>query len=154
MKVEKNKILLLPFILIIIIPFCNIKSQDSLCSVNVKLFSLTMQVDIPCGYNKQIFNYDEGIFVSFTYPDTSNITFFEGSNIRTPLLHKDDGYIPQNMYIDSLLRRKISEGYQTGNFWREDIYINFIVYYKNVLPDKVIKFNAILNTISACRKKE
>lgn len=108
-------------------------------------------VKLPDKYKKNIFNYDEGIFIDYMLENGAIITLFSGSNQRLPLLSLERGYIPTVKYNKN--SRKTSLGILNGKFWREDNYKYFTVLYDNVRPFERSIFDSILDSLAIISEK-
>jgi hypothetical protein len=145
MKVEKmtkiimTSVIWMPLSLII-------EAQNKTYHIEEDLISIRIEMQLPCNYHKDKFNYDEGVFISYTYSDSSCITVFEGSMVRLPLLNIKDGFILERS--DTVQNRISYHGNINEKYWREDAYKNVRIYYKNVHLDNKYIFDEILDSLN------
>lgn len=137
------------FILIYIIltNFTFICTIDNLCKFKETLISETVEMDLRCGYKQNKFNYEEGVFISFSYRDSSSIVIFDGVNVKFPILSKENGYIPCE--IDTVNNFIKITGSKDGLYWREDVHTNRVrVFYINVPDDKRNLYDELLDSFN------
>ena len=94
-------------------------SQETKCKFEEKLISGNISIDLPCKYRKNITSYEEGYFISFTFPDTLGITIFDGTMAGVPILQDNQGYIVTQ--TDTVNNKIKTIGIKDGNYWREDL---------------------------------
>ena len=118
---KRNNILLL----VIALLFSNclwVNAQEysdiSMCIEVDTLSTSSIRIELPCGYKKRIYNYEEGKFIDYFYNDGSIITLFKGALQKTPLLANNEYYITNR--IDTLNNKVIIRGTMNGKVWRED----------------------------------
>jgi hypothetical protein len=144
MKTEKeNKIIIL--LSLFILCALSVYAQNS-CIDEEKFISFNVKICLPCNYKKNIFNYEEGKFIDYIYPDSSMITVFAGAMQKLPLLSQDLGYYSQS--VDTLNDRIINRGIKDNKYWREDaIDKGLRVVYMNVSCDKLLTYDRIIDSL-------
>ncbi len=136
----------------ILVSNISIRAQEKLYSIEENLISKKIKICIPNNYNKDTFNYDEGVYISYTYRDLSNITIFEGSMVRLPLLNENEGFVIEK--TDTIQSKISYTGNLNNKYWREDAYKTIRVYYKNVNEEKKYLFDLILDSLCFCSMKD
>lgn len=121
---------------------CN---NTPLCVEVDTLSALLIRIELPCGYKKSIYNYEEGKFIDYSYKDGSIITLFKGALQKMPLLSNDQCYIIDK--TDTLSNKTIIRGTRNDKFWREDSFEGVRVYYENVPIDKMDLFDKVLDNL-------
>lgn len=82
MIIKRNDLLLLGIILLLSSSlWINAQKYNNiLVCVEVDTFSTSLiRIELPCGYKKSIYNYEEGKFIDYSYKDSSIITLFKGA---------------------------------------------------------------------------
>jgi|GEM_PF-3117574 len=107
----------------------------------------SVKIELGAGCRKDEILYEEGIMVTFTYPDTSYILVFCGRMQKFPIL-SDSDYIVENEKIDLSFKSRLGLNSRSNRYWREDNYGSGIaVIYDNVPDNQVEKFNVVLDNV-------
>jgi len=147
MIVEKRNRLLV----ILLFAFCNRignaqNLDQQICTSTDTIFNSIISLELPCKYKKQVFLYDEGMFIDFHYPDGSMITLFKGALQKSPLFMEDSEHLVQS--VDSLNGKVSYKGIIRDRVWREDKISGLYIYYNNVPTEKKFLFEQVLDRLS------
>ncbi len=148
MMTERNNMLLL--VIALLFSSCLWTNAQEYSNVNMcvevdTLSSSFIRIELPCGYKKRIYNYEEGKFIDYFYNDGSIVTLFKGALQKTPLLANNKYYDINR--IDTLNGKVIIRGTINDKVWREDSFEGIRVYYEKVPMDKMNLFDNILNSL-------
>jgi hypothetical protein len=112
----------------------------------IKIGRNTIYINKPLTSKKSVLHYEEGIFITYTLPDSSYIVIQQGSMINSPITKFNKNELYFHKVTGNL------ETYQgmrnNKTFFREDIYNDRIhLIYESVKPCNKVVFDEILNKI-------
>lgn len=153
--IKRNDMLLLGIILLLSNSlWINAQKYNNIpaCVEVDTLLTSLIRIELPCGYKKSIYNFEEGKFIDYSYKDGSIITLFKGALQKTPLLANDQCYIVDR--TDTLSNKIIIRGTRNDKVWREDSFEGIRVYYEKVPIDKMNIFDKVLDNLSVLKVKK